>query len=141
MSLAPSHHAHRPPALHLLEAKPPPPGATQQEAQSARQAEHADRELRCVRCAHPITRESERIEVEGRHEHTRFNPVGVVFHFGAFARAPGAHVEGPPTHDASWFPGCPWAYAFCGACGAHLGWHFSGQADFFALVLVRLAAS
>ena len=70
---------------------------------------------------------------------SRFNPVGLVFHFGAFARAPGARVEGPPTQEASWFAGCAWAYAHCGACGAHPGWHFSGQADFFALVLVRLA--
>ena len=78
--------------------------------------------------------------MEGRHEHTCFNPAGVVFHFGAFARAAGARVEGPPSLEVSWFRGCRWSYAFCGACGAHLGWHFSGQADFFALVLVRLAA-
>ena len=127
-------------ALHLLEAKPPPPGATQAQAAAAREAERPERALRCARCGYPITRESERSEVEGRHEHTRFNPAGVVFHFGIFSRAPGAHVEGPPTQEATWFAGCAWSYATCGGCGAHLGWHFSGQADFFALVLVRLAA-
>ena len=131
---------HTAPGLHLLEAKPPPPGATQAEVAAARESERSDRELRCASCAHPVTRESERSEVEGRHEHTRFNPAGLVFHFGIFGRAPGAYVEGPPTQEATWFPGCAWALACCGACGVHLGWHFSGQADFFALVLVRLAA-
>jgi hypothetical protein len=130
------------PRLHLLESKPPPPpGGAQLSPERAQQTQPPERPLLCARCAHPITREAERIEVDGHHAHTRFNPAGYVFHFGAFARAPGARVEGAPVYEASWFSGCAWAYAHCGGCGAHLGWHFSGAQDFFALVLARLVSS
>ena len=126
--------------LRLLESKPSaPPEASPREQPAPTRAE-PDPPLLCAHCLHPVTRESERLEVDGRHAHTRFNPAGFVFHFGAFARAAGARVEGPPVEEASWFGGCAWAYAFCAMCGTHLGWHFSGVQDFFGLVLERLCA-
>ena len=96
--------------------------------------------LCCARCGHVITHERHRSTLNGRHTHTRLNPAGVVFHFGCFAQAEGCLVLGPPTAEASWFPGYVWEFAFCGACQTHLGWAFHGESDFFGLVLDRLTA-
>jgi hypothetical protein len=49
-------------------------------------------------------------------------------------------VFGPPTAEASWFPGFVWEVALCAACKTHLGWAFHGESDFLGLVLDRLAA-
>ena len=96
------------------------------------------RKLCCVACGHEITEEAARIEVGGGHGHTRLNPAGVLFHFGCFARAPGAGVTGIPVSEHSWFPGCAWQFADCAGCRAHLGWYFTGEASFFGLIAERL---
>jgi hypothetical protein len=96
--------------------------------------------LCCARCGHVITHEKHRTTVNGRHVHTRVNPHGYVFHFGCFSRAEGCLVFGPPTAEASWFPGFVWEVALCAACKTHLGWAFHGESDFLGLVLDRLAA-
>ncbi|HEX5752772.1 MAG TPA: cereblon family protein [Archangium sp.] len=113
-------------------------------ATPARQAEDAtesrdpEKPLCCARCGHFITRERDRTTVNGRATHTRVNPSGFVFHFGCFARAEGALIVGPPTAEASWFPGFVWRYAMCAECKTHLGWSFHGESDFLGLVLDRL---
>jgi hypothetical protein len=95
--------------------------------------------LVCARCAHPITREADRTEVDGCHLHSRINPAGHVFHFGCFSRAEGCLVVGPPTAEHTWFTGHVWQYAYCAGCHAHLGWSFHGPGTFFGLILERLA--
>ncbi len=99
-----------------------------------------DSPLCCVQCGHPITHDRHRTTVEGRHVHTRMNPFGFVFHFGCFSQAEGCSIEGPPTAADTWFAGHAWQFAHCAACQTHLGWAFSGEGHFFALVLDRLCA-
>ncbi|MDJ0720412.1 MAG: hypothetical protein QNJ04_02210, partial [Desulfobacterales bacterium] len=44
----------------------------------------AARRVLCRECLHPVTRERERIEVQGAHQHTFANPSGIVFTIGCF---------------------------------------------------------
>lgn len=101
----------------------------------------ADRFLRCAQCLAPVTRERDRMTVNGAHRHVFANPYGVVYEIGCFARAPGcALLVGPPTPDFSWFPGTAWQVAVCAACGQHLGWRYTGHSrgPFYGLILPRL---
>jgi hypothetical protein len=107
-------------------------------ARAASASPGEDRRLVCGRCRHPICHHEDQIAVEGSLAHTRANALGVVYHFGCFARADGSRVEGIPTLQDTWFAGCAWQYALCGDCGTHLGWYFSGAGSFFGLVLERL---
>lgn len=114
---------------------PQPPEAKAEQSLETRDPEAS---LCCARCGHPVTRERHRFAVHGRHEHTRVNPFGFVFHFGCFAQADGCAVDGPLTAEETWFPGYAWRIAHCGACGVHLGWAFQGEGAFFGLLLDRL---
>jgi cereblon len=38
-------------------------------------------------------------------------------------------VAGPPTTEFTWYPGYAWEVAWCGRCGAHLGWSFTAVED------------
>jgi hypothetical protein len=132
----------QPPPSPRLKGAPSPPAEVTPTRQAEQEAETRAPEspLCCARCGHVITRERERTTFNGRHTHTRHNPAGFVFHFGCFARAEGCLVLGPPTAEASWFPGHLWEVALCAACHTHLGWAFHGEGDFFGLVLDRLTA-
>lgn len=114
------------------------PGTPEVKAEDATRTKEPDAPLCCARCGHPVTREGHRTTVGGRHEHTRVNPLGIVFHFGCFSRAEGCDTVGPPTAEESWFPGYRWEIAGCGACHTHLGWAFRGEGGFFGLILDRL---
>jgi hypothetical protein len=128
------------PGAWRLKESPAAPAETPPDRQAEDESESRDPEkpLCCVRCGHVITHERDRTTVDGRATHTRVNPSGFVFHFGCFARAEGCLVIGPPTAEASWFPGFLWQYAMCAACGTHLGWAFQGESAFLGLVLDRL---
>lgn len=106
----------------------------------APEVQEPDRPLRCARCGQIITRERCRTTINGLHRHTRVNPHGYIFHFGAFAEAEGCLVRGPPTPEDSWFAGYVWEFAYCAACHTHLGWAFHGGGSFFGLILDRLSA-
>lgn len=97
-----------------------------------------DRRLLCHACGQVITSEAARRAVNGAHQHKRTNPAGFRFHFGCFSQAPGCGGVGQPSGEHSWFAGCVWRIAVCGACGEHLGWRFSGADEFFALILDRI---
>ena len=97
--------------------------------------------LRCAACGALVTRESERIEVEGAHRHEFANPAGKRFRIGCFGAAPGALARGAPTRFWSWFEGHAWRVALCRGCGVQLGWRFvspDGE-GFFGLILDALA--
>ncbi len=130
------------PGARRLKSTPAAPAETKPASRAEEETESRAPEapLCCAHCGHVITRERDRTTVNGRHAHTRANPSGFVFHFGCFARAEGCLVIGPPTAEASWFPGFVWEYALCAACKTHLGWAFHGESDFLALVLDRLTA-
>jgi hypothetical protein len=97
------------------------------------------RPLLCATCGHRVTSREARTEIDGRHEHERFNPHGYKFRFGCFAVAPGCVTRGLPTDEFTWFRGYLWQYDHCAGCGTHLGWRFeSADHGFHGLVLDRL---
>jgi hypothetical protein len=103
------------------------------------QADERARVLACAVCRQRITTKAERIEVEGRHEHTLANPFGYVYHVGCFASASGLTHVGPPSTEFAWFAGYSWQIEQCGVCREHLGWTFRSAGDaFHGLVLDRL---
>lgn len=95
--------------------------------------------LRCRACGAAITDEGQRRSVDGSHAHTRANPSGMRYTFGCFREAPGCRCLGVPTDEHTWFAGCRWRIAACGACGEHLGWAYTGADAFYGLILARLA--
>ncbi|GAB6059946.1 cereblon family protein [Desulfonatronum parangueonense] len=98
-----------------------------------------ERALRCRNCGLVVTKDENRISVNGRHDHVFFNPHGHVFEVGCFGQAPGATPLGPSSAEFSWFSECTWQIALCNRCRNHLGWFFAGPNGlFFALILDQL---
>lgn len=97
------------------------------------------RGLDCAACGLRITTESARFEMSGAHQHTFVNPHGHVFQIGCFRHAPGCAPHGAASNFFSWFPGYAWRVVVCSACKVHLGWSFGVPADFWGLILDRLA--
>ncbi len=120
--------------MRLLEKDAPPPPIAQDRPRSSLDA-GSEKWVRCGSCGHALARESDRVPLETT---TFVNPAGVVFTLAAFREAPGCAVEGEPTSYWTWFPGHSWQFAFCGACGTHLGWAFSGASRFFGLLVERV---
>lgn len=93
----------------------------------------------CKSCGAIITFHEEKKVVNGTHNHTFFNPAGIVFELGCFANAQGCRVTGQPTDEFTWFHGFVWLFALCSQCKAHLGWQFRGaDSSFFGLILKEL---
>jgi len=94
-------------------------------------------ELVCAQCTAFVTRQAWAVRIGGQGEHFCVNPHGIEFRVLTFAQAPGAKPQGPASTEATWFPGCAWRMAVCGACDAHLGWRFEGGGGpslFFGLI-------
>lgn len=126
----------------LLKEEKPGKGAVdrlqQSDTQEAEKTEDKDM-LRCAACHAVITRRSDRIQINEKHQHVFANPYGYIFNIGCFARAPGCVVTGEETRYFSWFPGFAWQIALCGQCLALLGWAFRSQeSNFFGLILDNL---
>ncbi|THB64139.1 MAG: hypothetical protein D6E12_15495 [Desulfovibrio sp.] len=96
--------------------------------------------LACHLCLNPITRQGNRIAVNGQHQHNFFNPHGLVFEIGCFSAAPGCVIQGAPSFEFTWFPGHAWQVALCSRCLNHLGWQFTGPggSQFFGLIVGEL---
>lgn len=96
--------------------------------------------LRCRNCGAIVSDESERIEMDGAHEHVRSNPYQYTYRIGCFRRAPGCVARGTPSAAHTWFAGHQWQVVVCGTCGTHLGWRFDngGGGVFHALILTNL---
>jgi hypothetical protein len=92
----------------------------------------------CAACSARIAASEARIEVAGQHQHTFFNPAGIVFKIACFATAPGCSGVGPFVQEFSWFPGTHWQVTVCASCAEHLGWNFEGEATFVGLIEDRI---
>jgi hypothetical protein len=129
------------PMLELLRQDPararPSRVAAPRPGTNARSRE--ERVIVCARCGHRVTTDGERLEVEGRHEHTFLNPAGIVYRIACFRDAPGCTLAGGESSYWSWFPGFSWTIAVCEACGTHLGWAFRRTDEgFYGLIVKRL---
>jgi hypothetical protein len=130
------------PGLHLLRPGQYPHDAVehdqQTDTQDADKAKDKDF-LRCVECGYRITRQSDRIAINEKHQHVFANPHGYIYQIGCFAQAPGCVIIGEATSFFSWFPGYAWQIALCGQCLTLLGWAFRSQeSQFFGLILDKL---
>ena len=105
---------------------------------SKKRESHKQSKLLCSQCKYVITYESERIDVNGQHQHHFTNPGGYDFQLGCFQSAPGCSEIGQPSNEFTWFPGTDWQICVCATCGEHLGWKYSGNGDFYGLILTRL---
>ena len=92
--------------------------------------------LVCIKCKNPITQETNRIQVDEKHQHVFANPQGHVYQVGCFSRAQGCIIFGEKTSYFTWFPGYTWQIVLCSFCGSLLGWFFqSNKFHFFGLIL------
>jgi hypothetical protein len=115
----------------------PPPGRVRTEP-VPKEAEEGGAVLACARCRRPVTSRAAGIEVDGGHEHSFLNPVGLRFHIGCFARA-ACLPSGEPSTHWTWFPGYSWQVELCPGCGEQLGWLFRRTVhQFHGLILDRL---
>ena len=126
------------PSYQLLDADKARSDAAQDTSAREQGERHAGRAILCAACGAQVSDASQRIEVAGRHQHTFFNPEGIVFQILCFATAPGCRGVGPFSPEFTWFPGHRWQVAVCARCGEHLGWHFDGELAFTALIEPRI---
>ena len=94
----------------------------------------------CRQCRQAITRPSDRIAVQGAHQHTFANPHGIVFEIGCFRNVSGCGYAGAASDEFTWFAGYSWRVCYCTMCLTHLGWIFSsnGGNNFHGLILDKL---
>ncbi len=103
--------------------------------------ERLEKRLFCAACRHPVTHQDARICVQGAHEHTCTNPLGLSFHIGCYREASGCELTGTATPEHSWFRGYAWRIAHCAHCHTHLGWAFESAGDnFYGLITHRLTS-
>ncbi len=96
--------------------------------------------LICAECNNQITSDKHRININGGHAHSFFNPQGIVFEIGCFDMAEGCRPVSLASDEFSWFPGYRWRIMCCDQCAVHLGWDFvkEGFSPFYGLILHRL---
>jgi hypothetical protein len=94
----------------------------------------------CRQCRQAITRSTDRIAIQGSHQHTFANPHGIVFEIGCFRNVKGCGYAGAASDEFTWFAGYTWRVCYCALCLTHLGWRFSSKGgDFFhGLILDKL---
>lgn len=114
------------------------PGVTRDSSTRDESDNEQSRALLCRTCSIPITTEKQRIEKEGKHFHTFFNPAGIVYEIGCFRSAPGCLTYGPQSTEFAWFTGYKWQVVCCSSCQDHLGWKFDADDEFFGLIIKKL---
>jgi len=127
-----------------LKTDPPGTGIGQPEtADDVLEAQTPQERLVCRQCGQIITDASQRISVDGSHQHTFANPHGIVYEIGCFQAVSGCGASGAPSEDFSWFRGYRWRIILCINCLTHLGWSFNHTTghSFFGLILDRLITS
>jgi|GEM_PF-939266 len=100
------------------------------------------RSILCAGCRTVITSSRYGIQIEHNHEHTFFNPAGIIFEILCFSQARNIFIHGEPSTEFSWFKGYAWEIITCRRCVAHLGWRFSREGTyFFGLIKQKLISS
>lgn len=101
--------------------------------------EEREQKLLCSTCGNAVTAKDQKIEVHGKHQHTFFNPAGIVYNLGCFKDAPGCLAVDEASAEFSWFAGYVWRVVLCRNCLIHLGWQFqSGDDGFYGIIISRL---
>lgn len=97
-----------------------------------------NKKLLCRYCKNHITNDDEAISINGEQSHTFSNPANYVYTINCYRTAPGCVVVGDSTSEFTWFNNYHWQLAFCNACREQLGWLFSNDQQFYALIADRL---
>jgi hypothetical protein len=97
-----------------------------------------NKKLLCNFCKNHITDIGEAISINGAQSHTFKNPAGFIYTVSCYRTAPGCSIQGEPTNEFSWFSGYVWQVATCRSCKEQLGWLFSNEQQFYALITDRL---
>jgi hypothetical protein len=97
-----------------------------------------NKKIICKYCKNHITNVDEAIIIEGSHTHTFSNPSGYVYTINCYRTAIGCLVHGESSSEYTWFSAYEWQMAVCNACQQHLGWLFSNENQFYALIADRL---
>ncbi|HWQ90997.1 MAG TPA: cereblon family protein [Clostridia bacterium] len=92
----------------------------------------------CLWCHNRVANERDRFRYQGKDEFAFTNPDGVHFQIITFSCILGCVRTGTPTLQHTWFPDHSWSYCQCDQCGQHLGWFYSGENTFIALIKSRI---
>jgi len=103
-------------------------------------SEHNDN-LCCIACNTLITSPHFRVVIAGDFTHSFTNPAAITFHIACFSEVENCRTQGLRTPQDTWFPGYHWQIIVCKNCGLQLGWKFSGNDNFFGLIVNRLQIS
>ncbi|GJM05733.1 MAG: hypothetical protein DHS20C09_17290 [marine bacterium B5-7] len=96
------------------------------------------KKLFCNFCSNFITALDAAIAINDAHMHTFSNPAGYTYTVHCFRAAPGCLTLGECTAEHTWFSGYEWQIAVCHSCKEQLGWLFSKDQQFYALIADRL---
>ena len=97
-----------------------------------------NKNLYCKFCKNYITALSAAIAINGEHTHTFSNPAGYTYIINCFQSAPGCLIVGDRTDEYTWFSDHQWQLTVCHSCKEQLGWLFSNDQQFYALIADRL---
>ncbi len=97
-----------------------------------------NKKLYCNSCKNYITELNSAIVINGEHTHIFSNPAGYTYTINCFQSAPGCLTIGNSADEHTWFNGYAWQIAVCHSCKEHLGWLFSNDHQFYALIADRL---
>lgn len=97
-----------------------------------------NKKLFCSSCKNHITNVDEAISMNGAHTHTFTNPAGYTYNINCYQTALGCSILGESTNEYTWFSGYEWQIAMCNSCREQLGWLFSKEQQFYALITDRL---
>ncbi|MCG8571278.1 MAG: cereblon family protein [Spirochaetes bacterium] len=93
----------------------------------------------CSICQNKLTKNKEKIEINGSHHHQCTNPHGLSFHIRCFQKVQHIKNMGNPSANFSWFSGYKWTIVICHQCHVHLGWKFQSDSHhFYGLINDRL---